>query len=70
MWATRVGTVPYMAPEQVEGREANARSDVFALGAVLYEMASGRRAFGGETAASVAAAILERQPPPLSTGSR
>ena len=62
---TRLGTVPYMAPEQVEGKEADARSDVFALGAILYEMATGRRAFEGETAASVAAAILDREPEPV-----
>ena len=62
---TRLGTVPYMAPEQVEGKEADARSDVFALGAILYEMATGHRAFEGETAASVAAAILDREPEPV-----
>jgi serine/threonine-protein kinase len=62
-----LGTLPYMAPEQVEGKEADARADIFALGAVLHEMASGRRAFDGKTAASVIAAILERRPPPLSS---
>ncbi len=56
-----------MAPEQVEGREADARTDVFAFGAVLYEMVTGRRAFGGETQASLVGAILEKQPPPVST---
>jgi serine/threonine protein kinase len=61
------GTVPYMAPEQLEGREADARSDLFAFGAVLYEMVTGRRAFLGESQASVIAAILEHDPPPLST---
>ncbi len=61
-----VGTFQYMAPEQVEGAEADARSDIFAFGAVLYEMLSGRRAFDGKTRASVIASILEREPPPLS----
>ena len=56
-----------MAPEQVEGREADARTDVFAFGAVLYEMVTGRRAFGGKTQASLVGAILEKQPPPVST---
>jgi Tol biopolymer transport system component len=62
---TVAGTYPYMAPEQLEGREADARSDIFAFGAVVYEMATGRRAFDGATAASVIAAILERDPPSL-----
>ena len=62
---TPVGTFHYMAPEQFEGREADARSDIFALGAVLYEMATGRQAFEGKTAASVMAAILEREPQPI-----
>ena len=61
------GTVPYMAPEQLEGREADARSDLFAFGAVLYEMVTGRRAFAGESQASVIAAILDHDPPPIST---
>jgi Tol biopolymer transport system component len=64
---TVLGTFQYMSPEQVEGREADARSDIFALGAVLYEMATGKRAFEGKTAASVIAAVLERDPPPVST---
>jgi serine/threonine protein kinase len=64
---TLVGTYPYMAPEQVEGREADARSDIFALGTVLYEMAAGKRAFEGQTVASLIAAILERDPVALST---
>ena len=62
---TLVGTYPYMSPEQVEGREVDARSDIFALGAVLYEMATGMRAFEGQTTASLIAAILERNPPPI-----
>ncbi len=61
-----VGTFQYMSPEQIEGKEADARSDIFALGAVLYEMATGKRAFEGKTTTSVIAAILERDPPPIS----
>jgi eukaryotic-like serine/threonine-protein kinase len=60
-----VGTFQYMSPEQVEGREADARSDIFALGAVLYEMATGKRAFPGKSALSVASAILEKEPEPI-----
>src|SRR5664279_2246684 len=64
---TVVGTFQYMSPEQIEGKEADARSDIFALGAVLYEMVTGKRAFEGKSAASVMAAILERDPAPIST---
>ena len=60
---TVVGTWPYLAPEQLSGRPADARSDVFALGAVLYEMITGRRAFPGATMAEVSAAILKEDPP-------
>ena len=63
---TVLGTFPYMSPEQVEGGQADARSDIFALGAVLYEMTTGRRAFTGESAASVMASILRAEPEPLS----
>jgi serine/threonine protein kinase/Tol biopolymer transport system component len=61
-----VGTFQYMSPEQIEGKEADARSDIFALGAVLYEMATGKRAFEGKTTTSVIAAVLERDPQPIS----
>lgn len=64
---TLLGTLPYMAPEQLEGKEADARSDIFAFGAVIYEMLAGRRAFEGKSQASVMAAILEHDPPPIST---
>lgn len=60
-----VGTLHYMAPEQLRGGEADARSDLFAMGALLYEMASGEQAFPGQSPASVVAAILERDPAPL-----
>ena len=61
-----VGTFQYMAPEQIEGREADARSDIFSLGAVLYEMTTGKRAFEGKSMLSVASAILEKDPEPIS----
>ncbi|HEV2491117.1 MAG TPA: protein kinase, partial [Candidatus Acidoferrales bacterium] len=64
---TIVGTFQYMSPEQLEGKEADERSDIFALGAVLYEMATGKRAFEGKSQTSVIAAILEREPPPISS---
>ena len=60
-----VGTLQYMAPEQLEGREVDPRTDLFALGAVLYEMVTGRRAFAGDSFAGVAAAVLTSQPPPV-----
>ena len=59
------GTVPYMAPEQVRGAKADARTDLFAFGAVLYEMLTGRRAFNGSSQPALIAAILEHDPPPL-----
>ena len=64
---TVVGTFQYMSPEQVEGKEADARSDIFALGAVLFEMATGKRAFEGKTTASVIAAVLAAEPQSIST---
>ncbi len=64
---TVVGTFQYMSPEQVEGKAADPRSDIFALGAVLYEMTTGKRAFEGKTAASAMAAVMEREPAPISS---
>jgi Tol biopolymer transport system component len=64
---TVMGTVGYMSPEQVRGQEADARSDIFSFGAVLYEMLSGRRAFARETAAETMTAILREEPPELGT---
>jgi eukaryotic-like serine/threonine-protein kinase len=64
---TIVGTFQYMAPEQLDGKEADARSDIFAFGALLYEMATGRAAFTGKSKASLIAAILSSQPLAVST---
>jgi eukaryotic-like serine/threonine-protein kinase len=61
------GTVQYMSPEQLEGKGADARSDIFALGAVLYEMTTGRRAFAANSTVGVASAILHAEPPPISS---
>jgi len=63
---TILGTFQYMAPEQLEGLEADARTDIFALGAVLYEMATGQRAFLGQSKTSLIAAIVSSQPEPIS----
>ena len=60
-----LGTLQYMSPEQLQGKEVDARSDLFSFGCVLYEMLTGKRAFEGESPASVIAAILEREPAPL-----
>ncbi len=62
-----VGTFPYMAPEQFKGKAADASTDVFALGAVLFEMATGRRAFPGHSSAEVMSAVLTSEPPPVSS---
>ena len=62
-----LGTFQYMAPEQLEGREADRRTDIFAFGAVLYEMATGKKAFSGSTQASLISGIMQNNPPPISS---
>jgi eukaryotic-like serine/threonine-protein kinase len=64
---TILGTLQYMAPEQVEGKEADARTDIFAFGVVVYEMATGKKAFEGKSSASLMAKILETDPAPMAT---
>ena len=64
---TVLGTVQYMAPEQVRGEEADARTDIFAFGAVLYEMVTGAKVFNAKSSAGLIAAILEHEPPPMTT---
>jgi len=63
---TILGTLPYMAPEQLEGREADARTDLFAFGAVVYEMITGKQAFAGKSQACLIGAIMHADPPPVS----
>jgi eukaryotic-like serine/threonine-protein kinase len=65
-----IGTYPYMSPEQLAGRDVDERSDIFALGAMVFEMATGRRAFEGTTAATLIGAILHTEPPPISSVQR
>jgi eukaryotic-like serine/threonine-protein kinase len=62
---TILGTLHYMAPEQIEAKEVDARTDIFAFGAVVYEMATGKKAFEGKTSASVMAKIMEAEPPSM-----
>ncbi len=64
---TILGTFQYMAPEQLEGQEADARTDIFAFGALLYEMLTGRKAFSGKSHASLVGAIMTAQPPPVAS---
>jgi Tol biopolymer transport system component len=64
---TVVGTFQYMSPEQIEGKELDGRSDIFSLGAVLFETLTGQRAFQGKSQLSVASAILEKEPTPISS---
>jgi Tol biopolymer transport system component len=65
-----LGTMGYMSPEQVRGKPADSRSDIFSFGAILYEMLAGQRAFQGETAADTITAILTKEPPDLSVTNR
>ena len=62
-----LGTFQYMSPEQLEGREADVRSDIFALGCVLYEMLTGQKAFTGKSQASLIGSIMHAEPPPISS---
>jgi len=64
---TVIGTAAYMSPEQAQGAVVDARSDIFSFGAVLYEMATGRRAFSGSTTMSTIASVLRDDPPRVST---
>ena len=64
---TLIGTFHYMAPEQLEGKAADSRSDIFAFGTVLYEMGTGRKAFDGENRATLIVSILSGQPPPIAS---
>src|SRR5262245_11137892 len=68
MHGSILGTFPYMAPEQIEGGDADTRSDIWAFGCVLYEMITGSRAFSGKSHASLIANILQSQPPPIRQG--
>src|ERR1044071_2403206 len=61
-----IGTVSYMSPEQAEGRKLDARSDIFSLGAVLYEMVTGQKAFQGDSKMSTLMAVLNQEPKPVS----
>ena len=63
MRSTVGGTLPYMSPEQLEGKEADTRSDIFSFGALLYEMVTGRRAFRGEATSQIVSAVMMHDPP-------